>query len=324
MQLSDFIPAVPSRYVYRWVCVPYATVVRTYDGKIARFRDIHACLCKFSIVPLLDTHSGTIDMLSVADGARAFAAAHAALRNGASNSCTLDDVPILRMILRPCQPGFAGFRCDVRWDLQDSFLPAPRRWVRQWNASIAKGENCQAVFFAAFAEVLTRVHWEQEWDAQPFRIAATPPRTMGKMLHQLVTANYYHLTFGPFRRPEIRKGPPAPGSYMRALPNPGFRWNILDYGGGMREQVDYKRLVTMPGNVFSRPLSGSRRCASNPGARRAAWHCLWQRFPGQALPSGTPPRGTSLAVEAERLCAFASPRNSPSLLPHSVTARGSC
>jgi len=41
---------------------------------------------------------------------------------------------------------------------------------------------------------MTAAHWEVEWDAQPFRIAATPPRTIGKMLHQLAMVNYYHLT----------------------------------------------------------------------------------------------------------------------------------
>ena len=51
--------------------------------------------------------------------------------------------------------------------------------------------NCQRGFFDAFAEHATALHWENEWDAQPFRIAATPPRTIGKMLHQIVTANYY-------------------------------------------------------------------------------------------------------------------------------------
>ena len=127
------------------------------------------------------------------------------------DSCQVSSVPILRMLSRPCQPGVHGFRCDKRWDIDDQFLPSPRRWLRQWNASLSKDLDCQGAFFAAFAEVLTRFHWEQEWDAQPFRIAATPPRTMGKMLHQLVTANYYHFTFGK-ARPALRRGPPAPGS----------------------------------------------------------------------------------------------------------------
>ena len=212
------------------------------------------------------------------------------------DSCQVSSVPILRMLSRPCQPGVHGFRCDKRWDIDDQFLPSPRRWLRQWNASLSKDLDCQGAFFAAFAEVLTRFHWEQEWDAQPFRIAATPPRTMGKMLHQLVTANYYHFTFGK-ARPALRRGPPAPGSHMRPLPNPGFRWNILDYGGGTREAVDYKRLVTMPGNVFSRPLSGSRRCEGI----RGAWHCLWQRFPTQEL-AASPARGTPLYQAAHALC----------------------
>ena len=82
------------------------------------------------------------------------------------------------------------------------------------------------------SDLKRRVHWEQEWDAQPFRIAAVPPRTMGKMLHQLITANYYHLTLGG-ARPPLRRVP-APGSRMRPLPQPGFRWNVLDYGGARR------------------------------------------------------------------------------------------
>jgi len=200
------------------------------------------------------------------------------------DGCTAEDVPILRMLYKPCPPGFHGYGCDTRWDLQDEFLPRPRRWLRQFNATTAAPVDCQRGFFNALAEVLTRMHWEQEWDAQPFRIAATPPRTMGKMLHQLVTANYFHLTEGPQRkRLRIDKG--LPGSYMKPLPHPGFKWNILDYGGGGREEIDYKRLTTMPGNVFSRPLAQSKRCSTV----RSAWHCLWQRFPGQRLqPSPVP------------------------------------
>ena len=220
---------------------------------------------------------------SIKDSAavRAWVAAHSdcvdCTASQGLDKCSEDDVPILRLLRRPCAGGTGGFGCDVRWDLQDSFLPRPRRWLRQWNASKASAIDCQGGFFAAFSAVLTRMHWEQEWDAQPFRIAATPPRTMGKMLHQLVTANYYHLTHGDARA--RLRWPPAPGSYMRALPQPGFRWNILDYGGGSPEEIDYKRLTTMAGNVFSRPLAAGKRCAGV----RAAWHCLWQRFPAQRL-----------------------------------------
>lgn len=220
--------------------------------------------------------------------ADAYAAAHpectnvdgcefAGLPQAGLDRCVEEEVPILRMLHRPCPPGLHGFGCDTRWDMHDSFLPKARRWLRQWNTSSAASVQCQRGFFNAFDAVLTRMHWHQEWDAQPFRIAATPPRTMGKMLHQLVTANYYHLTHGASRKP--LRSARVPGSHMRALPQPGFRWNVLDYGGGGREPVDYKRLTTMPGNVFSRPLAASKRCASV----RGAWHCLWQRFPGQAL-----------------------------------------
>ena len=79
-----------------------------------------------------------------------------------------------------------------------------RRWLNQLNRSSRADVDCQRALFDAFATLLTRMHWEQEWDAQPYRIAAVPPRTMGKMVHQLVTANYYHFTLGPENRP-----PPA-------------------------------------------------------------------------------------------------------------------
>ncbi|KAL1522345.1 hypothetical protein AB1Y20_017337 [Prymnesium parvum] len=210
------------------------------------------------------------------------------------DACTEQEAPILRLLHWPCPGGVHGFRCDVRWDLQDQFLPTPRRWLRQWNASRGRAVDCQRGLFDALAEVITRQHWEQEWDAQPFRIAAAPPRTMGKMVHQLVTANYFHLTSGPSRRPLRRAA--LPGSYIRALPQPGFRWNVLDYGGGTRQEIDYKQLTTMRGNVFSRPLSTGKRCAGV----RAAWHCLWQRFPGQTL-RPAPAAGTPIGDAAVAL-----------------------
>ena len=195
--------------------------------------------------------------------------------------CTEEDVPILKLLRQACPPGMHGFGCDTRWDVHDSFLPRPRRWVRQFNASRARaampdGVDCQRGFFDAFGAALTRMHWEQEWDAQPFRISATPPRTIGKMLHQLITANYYHLTLGPEKRPKLRSAP-APGHHYKPLPQPGFRWNVLDYGGGMQEEIDYKRLVTMPGNVLSRPLSAGRRCKGRPAD-------------GRCRPARVPPR----------------------------------
>ena len=226
----------------------------------------------------------------------AYAAAHAvAMPTAMLDRCTEEQAPILKMIYKPCPPGFHDFGCETRWGMHDSFLPRPRKWVRQFNASVRAEVDCQRAFFDAFAAVLTRAHWEQEWDAQPYRIAAVPPRTMGKMIHQLVTANYYHLTLGPQQRPPLRQAP-APGSHFRKLPQPGFRWNVLDFGGGTREEIDYKRLTTMAGNVFSRPLSTGTRCAGV----RGAWHCLWQRFPTQHLaPSPSP--GTVLGRAAEAL-----------------------
>lgn len=64
----------------------------------------------------------------------------------------------------------------------------------------------------------------------------------------------------------------------------------------MRQEIDYKRLQTMAGNVFSRPLSTGKRCAGV----RAAWHCLWQRFPSQDL-ARYPAEGSPLGQAAEAL-----------------------
>ena len=66
--------------------------------------------------------------------------------------CTEEDVPILKLLRQACPPGMHGFGCDTRWDVHDSFLPRPRRWVRQFNASRARaampdGVDCQRGFF---------------------------------------------------------------------------------------------------------------------------------------------------------------------------------
>ena len=43
--------------------------------------------------------------------------------------CAEADVPMLRRLLRsPCRDGMHGFDCDVRWDLEDRFLPPSERW----------------------------------------------------------------------------------------------------------------------------------------------------------------------------------------------------
>ena len=146
----------------------------------------------------------------------------------ALDRCTEDDVPILKLLRSACPAGMHGYGCDTRWDVHDSFLPRPRRWLKQFNtsrvrAAASAGVDCQRAFFDAFGAQLIAAHWEQEWDAQPFRISATPPRTIGKMLHQIITANYYHLTLGPEARPPLRRDP-APGHGSKPLPQPGFRW----------------------------------------------------------------------------------------------------
>ena len=154
--------------------------------------------------------------------------ASAAVQNSLDR-CTEEDVPILKMLRNACPPGTHGYGCETRWDVHDSFLPRPRRWLKQYNASRVRaaasaGVDCQRAFFDAFGAHLVFEHWEQEWDAQPFRISATPPRTIGKLLHQLITANYYHLTLGPKDRPPLRRDP-APGHRTKPLPQPGFRWH---------------------------------------------------------------------------------------------------
>ena len=203
------------------------------------------------------------------------------LERAALAGCTAADVPILPLLRSPCPPGMHGYGCKVRWDLNDRFVPEGRRWLAEFNASQRAVVHCQRGFFDAFADRLTRAHWEAEWDAQPFRIAATPPRTIGKMMHQITTANFYQLTSPPGKRLPLRRAP-APGTHYAPMPDPGFRWNVLDYGRG---------------NIFADPLAHGRRCA----ATHAAWHCLWQRFPHQRAPRAAPPPDSALGVAADEL-----------------------
>ena len=195
--------------------------------------------------------------------------------------CTEDDVPILRLLRSPCPDGMHGYECSERWGMDDRFLPTASKWRAEWNASARAVTNCQRGFFDALADRFTRAHWQVEWDAQPFRISAVPPRTIGKMIHQIVTANYYHLTLRPERRPPLRRTPLPGWSYAQTT-QPGFRWNVLDYGQG---------------NVFSDPLSAGERCAG----QRGAWHCIWQRFPQQLSPRTPPPPTSSLGSAAHAL-----------------------
>ena len=122
-------------------------------------------------------------------------------------ACREVDVPILKLLRSPCRDGHHGYDCTDRWDLLEEFLPDPARWIGEWNASQRASlheTNCQRAFFDALADRMTRAHWDVEWDAQPFRIAAVPPRTIGKLLHQLITANYYHLTLPVSKKPPLR------------------------------------------------------------------------------------------------------------------------
>ena len=68
-----------------------------------------------------------------------------------------------------------GYACETRWDMDDRFLPDGKRWLAEFNTSHRAVVDCQRGFFDAFADRLTRAHWEAEWDAQPFRLAAAPP-----------------------------------------------------------------------------------------------------------------------------------------------------
>ena len=199
----------------------------------------------------------------------------------ALSRCTEADVPIIALLRQPCEDGWHGPGCRELWGGDDRFLPAPSQWLAEFNASMRAIVNCQRGFFDALAERLTLAHWEVEWDAQPFRIAATPPRTIGKMMHQLVTANYYHLTLSPATRPPLRRAP-LPGWNYAQTTQPGFRWNVLDYGAN---------------NVFADPLATGRRCSES----RAAWHCLWQRFPQQTPPRSTPPVDSAIGRAAYEL-----------------------
>ena len=87
------------------------------------------------------------------------------------------------------------------------------RWLSEWRSVRGAATQCQRGFFTALAARMTAErglveedaslhtscceqarmtaeHWLAEWDEQPFRIAATPPRTIGKMAHTLASASY--------------------------------------------------------------------------------------------------------------------------------------
>ena len=135
----------------------------------------------------------------------------------AFKDCSEADVPILRLMRAPCPDGHHGYDCKLRWDMQESFLPDPARWTQEWQAAQVAVVDCQRGLFDAFAARLTAAHWENEWDAQPFRISAAPPRTIGKMLHQLITINYYHMTLR--KKPPLRAHPASGASGPAPTPS---------------------------------------------------------------------------------------------------------
>ena len=102
------------------------------------------------------------------------------------------------------------------------------------------------------------------------------------MIHQIITANYFHLTLGPRERPPMRMARLPGWNYERGDAQPGFRWNVLDYGKG---------------NVFSDPIAAGTRC----DGMRAAWHCIWQRFPQQMGLRTPPPADSALGRAAYEL-----------------------
>jgi hypothetical protein len=114
----------------------------------------------------------TPNALVAAEDDRQSAALIAEAESKALSMCSEADVPILRLLRSPCPDGMHGYACDERWGLDDKFLPSPAKWRAEWNASARAVTNCQRGFFDAVADHMTRVHWEVEWDAQPFRISA--------------------------------------------------------------------------------------------------------------------------------------------------------
>ena len=83
----------------------------------------------------------------------------------ALDRCTEDDVPILKLLRNACPVGMHGYGCETRWDVHDSFLPRPRRWLKQYNtsrvrAAASAGVDCQRAFFDAFGAHLIAAHWE--------------------------------------------------------------------------------------------------------------------------------------------------------------------
>jgi hypothetical protein len=119
-----------------------------------------------------------------------------------------------------------------------------------------------------------------------------------------VTANYYHLTLTPRSRPPLRRTP-LPGWSYEKVTQPGFRWNVLDYGGN---------------NVFAGPLREGSTC----GGRTAggAWHCLWQRFPQQASPRAPPPEASPLGRAAHALYNLSMSGTSPRSMVQYLIAAG--
>ena len=108
-------------------------------------------------------------------------------------------MPILALLRKPCADGRHGYGCTERWGMADRYLPTPGRWLAEWNASARSVVRCQRGFFDALAARFTAAHWEVEWDAQPFRISAVPPRTIGaRRLLLFLFAAFFFLSCAPF------------------------------------------------------------------------------------------------------------------------------
>ena len=112
-----------------------------------------------------------------------------------------------------------------------------------------------------------------------------PPRTLGKMMHQLTTANYFQLTSPPARRMPLRQKP-APGSNYVPMPVPGFRWNVVDYGRGNSLSPMSGRMSGIdPATLRSQARSNTARPQTHPPWEALGWSRRALGWP-RGLPGG--------------------------------------
>jgi len=90
-----------------------------------------------------------------------------AAERAALATCTEADVPILRLLRKPCPGGYTGYDCKVRWDLQDSFLPSGRQWLAEWSESRRAATNCQRGFFDALQVLPGNIRFDRSTRTPP-------------------------------------------------------------------------------------------------------------------------------------------------------------